>query len=279
MAKKKKDLGEGANWMDTYGDMVTLLLCFFVLLYSISSVDTVKWEILVRSFNPNADELSQIVVNTKEDVTGENDVEGSAEPNMEITNFEDLYYTLSEYAAENNLEEDMQVSQGDNFVFITFRNNIFFDGDSYVLKTEGKAVLDNLATAIGSINDDVGEVRVLGHTSQAEPNKINELYSDRFLSSDRATIVVSYIQEKDVIDPYKLVSCGYGQFRPISSFETRESRAKNRRVEILITKNGAVEDSLTKYYQSIGETQPDLTGQPDAQTAPQDTQAAPNTIE
>ena len=43
--------GGGANWMDTYGDLVTLLLCFFVLLYSISSLDQAKWIMIVKSFN------------------------------------------------------------------------------------------------------------------------------------------------------------------------------------------------------------------------------------
>ena len=52
--KKKSGGGGGANWMDTYGDMVTLLLCFFVLLYSISTVDQNKWILLVQSFNKDA---------------------------------------------------------------------------------------------------------------------------------------------------------------------------------------------------------------------------------
>ncbi|MCI8454014.1 MAG: hypothetical protein HFE84_05300, partial [Lachnospiraceae bacterium] len=54
MKKREKKAEGGASWMDTYGDMVTLLLCFFVLLYSISSTDQVKWENLVKSLNPNA---------------------------------------------------------------------------------------------------------------------------------------------------------------------------------------------------------------------------------
>ena len=54
MKRRKKRADEGGNWMDTYGDMVTLLLCFFVLLYSISSVDQAKWREVVKSFNPDA---------------------------------------------------------------------------------------------------------------------------------------------------------------------------------------------------------------------------------
>ena len=52
--KKKSKGGGGANWMDTYGDMVTLLLCFFVLLYSMSTISEEKYKAVVMSFNPNA---------------------------------------------------------------------------------------------------------------------------------------------------------------------------------------------------------------------------------
>ena len=53
--KKKKGGGGGANWMDTYGDMVTLLLCFFVLLYSMSTISEEKWMLIVQSFNKDAE--------------------------------------------------------------------------------------------------------------------------------------------------------------------------------------------------------------------------------
>ena len=116
---------------------------------------------------------------------------------------------------------------------------------------EGKAVLDEFCNAITDAVDSIEEIQILGHTSQARPDVPNEPISDRFLSSNRATEVLLYIQEKNIIDPAKLVSCGYGQFRPISSFETRESRAKNRRVEILITRTDSVVKSLDDYYEEV----------------------------
>jgi len=67
--------GGGANWMDTYGDLVTLLLCFFVLLYSISTLDQAKWIMIVKSFNPDAKEVSQIADNT--DMLADDDVPGA----------------------------------------------------------------------------------------------------------------------------------------------------------------------------------------------------------
>lgn len=248
--KRKKRSSGGANWMDTYGDMVTLLLCFFVLLYSMSSIDSEKWELLVKSFNPDAEYLSQIVTNQEEN-NYENDVSGGSEVQEQIDEFDKIYYTLSNYINENNLQGDIEISKGDGFTFITFRDNVFFDGDSFVLKDEGKVVLDEFSNAIIEAVDSIQEIQILGHTSQARPDVPNEPITDRFLSSNRATEVLLYIQGKDIIEPSKLVSCGYGQFRPISSFDTRESRAKNRRVEILITKTDSVVKSLDEYYTEV----------------------------
>ena len=244
--RKKSSGGGGANWMDTYGDMVTLLLCFFVLLYSMSDVNKEKFEILVRAFNPSAAEVSQIVIDSKEE-PGEDPLI-SSEQTDPVDDFDELFYTLSQYIEQNNLQNDIEVSKGDGFAFITFRNNIFFDGDSYVLKQEGKDTLDVLAGALNSVTESIKEISVLGHTSQASPDIPNEPVSDRFLSSNRATEVLLYLQQKNFIDPTKLVASGYGQFRPISKFDTAEERARNRRVEILITKTDDVERSLEEYY-------------------------------
>lgn len=176
--RKKSGGGGGANWMDTYGDMVTLLLCFFVLLYSMSDVNKEKFEILVRAFNPSAAEVSQIVIDSKEE-PGEDPLI-SSEQTDPVDDFDELFYTLSQYIEQNNLQNDIEVSKGDGFAFITFRNNIFFDGDSYVLKQEGKDTLDVLAGALNSVTESIKEISVLGHTSQASPDIPNEPVSDRF---------------------------------------------------------------------------------------------------
>ena len=246
--RKKSDSGGGANWMDTYGDMITLVLCFFVLLYSMSDINAQKFEVLVKTFNPNAaTESTQVVIGSGEQ-QGDYPVQGEAPTQETVDDFEEFYYTLSQYIESNNLQEDIEVSKGDGFTFITFRNNIFFDGDSYVLKQQGKETLDVLVGALNGVVDEIKEISVLGHTSQARPDVPNEPVSDRFLSSNRATEVLLYLQQKNFIDPTKLVASGYGQFRPISKFDTAEDRAKNRRVEILITQTDGVERSLEEYY-------------------------------
>lgn len=249
--KRKKGEEGGSNWMDTYGDMVTLLLCFFVLLYSMSSVDQQKWEILVRSFNPDAVADSQIVTDTSAN-DGTEDVEGVMEPPEDIIeSFDELYYSLVEAIKKQGMEDAVEINKGDGFTFITFRDSVFFKGDSYVLTQEGKDILDSFAEILSTKKDSIGEIEILGHTSQASPTYQNNVANDRFLASNRATIVLVYLQQKNIFDPSKLVASSYGQFRPIATFETPEGRSKNRRVEILITRDDAVVRSLDDYYQEV----------------------------
>lgn len=247
MKKRNKSTGGGANWMDTYGDLVTLLLCFFVLLYSISTVDQAKWVQIVRSFNPNAVEVSQIALDTIEDATDEvpNHVEDGS---LEEDEFDSLYEALKKALEEAGIEGEVELYKGDGYTFVTFRDNVFFAGDSSVIRDEGKGILDQFASIISSVADSIKEIQVLGHTTQADPNFPNDPESDRVLSAERAARVTAYIQQRTTVTADRIVSTGYGQWRPIAPFDTEENRAKNRRVELLITKSDTVTKSLEEYY-------------------------------
>ena len=242
--RRKKKPENGSNWMDTYGDMVTLLLCFFVLLYSISSVDQSKWIKLVESFNPDAKEVSQIVTDTVAD--GNDEVPGNAEATEEAV-FDELYERLKLAVEDAGIETEVELTKGDGYTFVRFRDTMFFDGDSAVIRPEGKVILDRFAEAIAPASDVIQEIQVLGHTTQALPNQQNDVVSDRVLSSERAANVTGYLQQKNLVSPDKLVSVGYGQFRP----DTEENRSKNRRVEIIITKNNSIQRSLDEYYAEV----------------------------
>lgn len=246
MKKRSKPQGSGANWMDTYGDLVTLLLCFFVLLYSISSIDQSKWIQIVKSFNPDAKEVSQIA-----DPVAENAPDDV--PGMPVADeFDDLYESLKKAIEEAGLDSEVELFKGDGYSFITFRDNVFFDGDSSVIKEGGEAILAQFASIISGVSDSVKEIEVLGHTTQADPNVPNDATGDRVLSAERAARVAAYLQERTNVPPANIVGVGYGQWRPIAPFDTEENRAKNRRVELLITKSDAVEHSLEEYYEDMG---------------------------
>lgn len=240
MRKPHKD--ESGSWMDTYGDMVTLLLCFFVMLYAISAVDQTKWINLVKSLNPDS-------VKTLEDT-----VETSSKENEQDIvvpdDFETLYENLKKEVEKNELADSIEVKKGKGFTFITFNSNIVFDANSYILKDEIKSVLDDFCVILDGYGDDIQQIQILGHTAEATQGE-NNISNDRFLSSNRAAAVLVYIQEKNIIDPVKLVSMGYGQYRPIADNATPEGRATNRRVELLITKGDAELKSLDEYYREV----------------------------
>lgn len=234
--------------MDTYGDMVTLLLCFFVLLYSISSVDQSKWIKLVESFNPEAVEEAQNAANAAGGNASAKDGESTAD-----VAFDDLYEQLKAAVKDAGMESDVDLYKGEGYTFVRFRDTVFFDGDSSVIRQEGKAILDSFANAITPAKDSIKEIQVLGHTTQAYPDRQNNVENDRVLSAERAANVTAYLQRKSLVSPEKLVSVGYGQFRPIAPFDTPENREKNRRVEIIITKTNSVEKSLDEYYESMNQ--------------------------
>lgn len=246
--KRKKAPEEGASWMDTYGDMVTLLLCFFVLLYSISSVDEVKWKALVKSLNAGTEqEVTELVMKSSQNAS---DAAKNTDKKEDLT-FDELYTILKKSVKEIGIEDQTEISKGDGFTFISFRDKIFFDGDSSYLKKEGEVVLDEFAKVLKKVSSHVQEVQIIGHTSQGDPDIPNNVRNDRTLSALRSMEVTVYLQEKNVISPDKLVSVSYGQFRPIATFKTKEGRARNRRVEILITENNAVAKNLQQYYEEV----------------------------
>ena len=263
---KKHKGGGGASWMDTYGDMVTLLLCFFVLLYSMSTIDQQKWVQLVQSFNPDAiHEITENKGNNGQIADPTTPVDGDQSENNVTTQqqvdqaLEQLYLDLQMYVAQQGAAENISVTKGGGYVFISFNDAVFFDGDSYVLRSDGEEVLDEVGEIIRKAAPAIDELRVLGHTAQGDPSKPNNPSTDRFLASNRATVVLVYLQEMNILDPARMISMGYGQFRPVAENDTREGRAKNRRVELIVTGldiASTLGDGIEQYYTERGTQAP-----------------------
>lgn len=234
--KRKPSKGGGANWMDTYGDMVTLLLCFFVLLYSMSTISEENWKALVMSFNPSAVLAIHETSGSDGPVAEETDGVGLEEIQASIDqDMEEIYEALSTIAAQAEMNGAISVSREGGRVFISFNETVFFAGDSAVLLPEAEPVLDQVSAVLSGAAGSIDEVQVLGHTAQGNPDRANNVTVDRTLSSHRATNVVIYVQEHSDLDPARLVSIGVGQWRPVAENTTAEGRAQNRRVEMIIS--------------------------------------------
>ena len=254
LAKKRtpQTVNVGA-WLNTYADMVTLILTFFILLYSMSTINAQKYaqvaEALANKRNIIEAPEGYIPGGTFPDggYDSENDSSSADSDTEDQESFDILYKILMNYVNENNLQGDVSVEKTDEAVFIRFRNNIFFDGYSSELKQSGKGVLDALVLGIKEADPVIQEVIISGHTAMVESDPTN---IDRSLSSDRANAVLMYFESKNIIDPQKLVGVGYGLHRPIASNDTAEGRAQNRRVEIYISRKGH-EKSLTEHIYDI----------------------------
>ena len=250
MSRRKKGGGGGedcGSWMDTYGDMVTLLLCFFVMLYSMSDINQQKWEMFVKSIFPNSGDVEQVAIN-EEISEGEFDVSGNLQTETELPeNLDELWLTLVEKLNESGVE-GVSVSEGDGYTFVVFENHAFFNGDSSVLTNEAIEILDIFCDIIAPEVDKISQIEIMGHTAQARPDRENNVRTDRMLSALRSAEVAAYIQNKEIIDPSKLVGISYGQYRSVADNATSEGRAKNRRVEFLIVDAGADIKSMNDYY-------------------------------
>jgi chemotaxis protein MotB len=120
MIKKDKKPEELGSWMDTYGDMVTLLLCFFVLLYSMSSVDQTKWKLLVQSFNPSALEGSDQVVLDANVTEGDGKLTGGVpDDGGGTTDFDELYLMLKKVVDERNMQDSVEITRKDRIISVT----------------------------------------------------------------------------------------------------------------------------------------------------------------
>lgn len=255
MARKSRDEGGGGQeWMNTYSDLVTLLMTFFVLLFSMSSVNAEKWEMLVSALSNKDANTTQVVVNnpgSTGDAPLENQGGGDTmvpgDPS-EIKDFTDLFAVLQQYVKEKGLEQSIEVSKnGENVVYIRFKNNIFFQPDKSDLKTEATEILDYVGECLNAVEEQIRIISINGHTADVG----NEHYavSDWMLSSARAGQVADYLDMRMDIEPTKLRPMGYGKNYPVADNSTDEGRQQNRRVDMTIVKDdGTVDQHLVDLF-------------------------------
>lgn len=254
MKKKQRPTDGGGNWMDTYGDMVTLLLTFFVMLYSMSNLNEQKWEVFVRSIFPASEEKmeEQVAVNTPIDDAEMEELEGMTQipENTAEVDMNTLYLTIAERMNEIGID-GVTISRGQDYTFIEFQDKTFFDGDSSMLTKQGENTLEVFCDSISPAKNLLSQVNIMAHTAQGDPEHPNNPRTDRMLSAMRAAEVCIFIQTRNTVQPEKLVNISYGQFRPIDTNDTREGRARNRRVEILMIDEGADIRSMNEYYEEF----------------------------
>lgn len=256
MARKKKGGGGpgSGDWLNTYADMVTLLLTFFILLFSMSSLDAAKFNMLVRAFASSHGSSQQIVIDAE---GNDPELKGGTPPAAssdieEIDTLDDIYEALKQYIADNDLQEKVQVSHDEGYVFIRFMDDMLFEPNSARLKQADLEILNFVGYGIKSIQDQAEMIRIDGHTA-AIPEDPDYAVSDRILSSERANNVLMHFEDEIGIDPSKLIQMGFGKWFPFADNSTAEGKQMNRRVEILISGQNVVTEELERIYEKLVE--------------------------
>ena len=259
MARKRKEKsssGGVAEWFVTYSDMVTLLLTFFVMLYSFSTINAQKWEALVQSLRgnigvleggasldrlPGVDDTSIPQIDL-ERLDGYRKEKEEDKPGQDP--FLKLYEDIQKYVEENEIPAELKLSPTHTEILIRFKDYVLFDVGKSDLKPDARKILDRIASALLHYKDQIDRVRVEGHT---DTQPINTMFypTNWELSADRAVKVVRYFQEHHGFPGNKLSGEGYGEYYPIATNETAEGRARNRRVDVQIVRTVNAENVHT----------------------------------
>lgn len=239
MARKQKPeecKQKVAEYMLTYGDMMTLLLCFFVLLFSFSSIDAKKFEAIMESFSGALGVLDGGTTIQDSPVidSGLDDINISSEV-LEMENFENLEKKIQSYLEENNLTEDVSILNEDAGLLLRFQDNIIFDTGSDQMKDQALNIISYIAQLLKAEEFKDKFISIEGHTDNI-PVSSSRFPSNWELSVARSSNVVRFLVQQSDIDPQRISAAGYSEYHPVSDNTTAEGRAKNRRVDIMILK-------------------------------------------
>jgi len=212
------------RWLLTYADMITLLLALFIILFSISTINKVKLQRLVRDLGGGFN--SQDAINNPP-----NGMTTSATKD----DLQAMQAQLQSYIQSQSLQKSVQTKitrdgKKRELVITLLSDKQLFDSGKADLKPFTKQILDEVYRQLKGRQN---EVRVEGNTDNV-PISNAQFPSNWELSSARATGVARYFVEDDGLAPRRISALGYGEYRPRVANDTDQHRAQNRRVDVVI---------------------------------------------
>ena len=271
MAKKKQEDPPAGSpaWMATFSDLMNLLLCFFVLLFSMSTVDAQKFELVAASFAntfsiftaggkaigegimisngvSQLNQLDEYINSVGKAASSEEIVEDDFKEveNKKLKASEELAEKVSEALQEAGVGEDVDISFNSQYVLLTMNGALLFDSGKADIKEDSFGLLEQVAHVLERFSQ--GKIEVEGHTDNVPMSGAKYADNDE-LSSARAISVFRYLISNTTIDPVNIKHSGRGEYVPIADNSTPEGRSMNRRVEIKIY--NALSDYLRWIYE------------------------------
>ncbi|QKS72078.1 flagellar motor protein MotB [Paenalkalicoccus suaedae] len=244
--RRQQSEDKGApKWMVTFADMITLILVFFILLFSMSVVDATKFRAIADSFQDRAvfDFFPSVVPfeNPAEDrEVRDNPFGEETDPFQEFMEMDEaemnqqldeVLEEVQEFLEENELTEEITASRDDRGVVLVLQEQTLFESASAVLIEEAEPFLEKVGTLLSSMPN---LVKVEGHTD-SRPINTAQFPSNWELSGARASSVIRYVVDDFALDPRRFIAVGYGDTRPVVPNTTEDNLQQNRRVVIVIS--------------------------------------------
>ena len=249
--------GGAPEWMATYSDLVTLLLCFFILLFSMATIDAQKYVQVAKAlrssfvkisggdmlFTNKGQQMISITNQTNPSDTGDlstdsekyvkkaEEMVADSQLQQENQKMEDAANKIRDIVAEKGLSDKVNVVEEKDFVMVRLDSEVFFQSGRADILPLGQEILSLITEVLNLLENK--DILVQGHTDNV-PIQTAQFASNWELSTARATNVVRYMVDAYGMDPSRMTATGNGEFRPVGDNDTPAGRQANRRIEIRI---------------------------------------------
>lgn len=237
--KKQEKQEKGApKWMVTFSDMMTLILVFFILLFSMSQIDAQKFRAVAESFNNRVVfdfYPSMIPMIDPSDKTKDDDAKSQTDEPKENEGEQDelgeLLEEVEAFLVENGMTDVVTANRSERGIVLVLQERVLFHTGEATLLDTAKPFLNKVGTLLGQVPN---PVKVEGHTDSRSISTFR-YPSNWELSGARASSVIRYLINNHQLDGKRFSAVGYGDTRPVVPNSSSNNWTKNRRVEIVIS--------------------------------------------
>lgn len=230
------------TWLVPYSDILTLLLALFIVLFASSQVDQQKLNQMQQSFSTAFNTGSPSLLDNMQSVQ-QNQESTPPSPSdqqvrekaftQETAQLAEVKRQIDKYIQDNGLTGELQTILTDEGLMIRIKENALFPSGSAAMLPESRRFGTEIAKMLLPLSQ---KVVVSGHTDNI-PINTYDFPSNWDLSAKRAVNFMKFLLAQEKLQPDRFSAIGYGEYRPLSANENEESRAKNRRVEVMVVRN------------------------------------------
>lgn len=230
----EKDIRE--RWLLPYSDFTTVLLCFFIVMYSLSTIDAEKFEALARVLQQALGGGGSIVIEAPLSDIGPDAVQPFSKDRVTDDFLADsiqlavIEQQLRELFEQSGIAAQVEIATEERGLVVSIQDTVLFASGSAELTAFAREVMDDVGLVLLQT---ANYIRVEGHTDN-QPIHTVRFPSNWELSVARSTCVIQYLIARHNFPPERLGATGYGEYRPKVSNDTPENRQVNRRVDFVI---------------------------------------------